>query len=373
MHFASYHPRTFERPHRRLKVLVVEEGASLNCNIFRGAEDHDYEILDCGADQKNSGSFRKKWRKVHAAIQERAYDVAVVTERKHCFWRKGAGPASAVWRWTKAWLGEPWRAAHLLVPRQLTRAGIPWALVDRNDQVLLNEGSHLFFRDCTTFFVRELLTNRYEIFQAYRRGEPGCRLWPRGPRTEYPLDKIRPISLGLQVPEEKFQKLPREKKHDIFFCGLMDLRTPRISALEEVQESAAREGWKLKLADRVPQDEFLKTCAESWLVLSPSGNGWDCWRHSEVLMAGAVPLINYPWIERYAPLRDREHVFFYSPEKGHLSEVIRKALADRGALRTMALAGAEHVRQYHTYQALRDYLLSETLRMAISPEGKARS
>ena len=24
MHFASYHPRTFERPHRRLKVLVVE-------------------------------------------------------------------------------------------------------------------------------------------------------------------------------------------------------------------------------------------------------------------------------------------------------------------------------------------------------------
>ena len=53
----------------------------------------------------------------------------------------------------------------------------------------------MFFRDCTAFFVRELLTNRFEIFHAYRRGEPGvpvvAAMWPR---TEYPLKKIRPIS-----------------------------------------------------------------------------------------------------------------------------------------------------------------------------------
>jgi len=177
------------------------------------------------------------------------------------------------------------------------------------------------------------------------------------------LKKIRPISLGLQVPEEKFRGLPTEKKYDLFFCGTTDMRTPRVSALEEIRASAAREGWNLKLVDRMPQDEFLRTCAESWLVLSPSGNGWDCWRHTEVLMAGSVPLINYPWIERYAPLRDGEHVLLYSPEQGHLTQVVRQALSDREKLRQMAAAGREHVLRYHTYQALRDYLLAETLQM----------
>jgi hypothetical protein len=369
MRFASYHPRAFDRPNRRLRVLVVEEGSSLNCNIFRGATDHDYDILDCDAAQSDPASFRRKWREVQRKITHQAYDLAVVTERKYAFWRRGAGPVSGLWRLAKAWLTHPWRVAHLAVPRALTKAAIPWALVDRNDQVLLNEGSHMFFRDCTAFFVRELLTNRFEIFQAYRRGEPGCRLWPGGPRTEYPLKKIRPISLGLQVLEEKFHGLHVEKKHDIFFCGTTDMRTPRVSALEEIRASAEREGWKLKLVERMPQDEFLKICAESWLVLSPSGNGWDCWRHTEVLMAGSVPLINYPWIERYAPLRDKEHVLLYSPEQGHLTQVIRSALAGREGLRRMAHAGREHVLRYHTYQALRDYLLTETLHMAGEKKG----
>jgi len=363
MRFASYHPGELSRPDERLKVLILEEGPTLNCDIFRGASDHEYEVLDCDASQTNPAAFRRPWIEVCQKISRRAYDVAVVSERKYCFWRRGAGPAAALWRLAKAWLTQPWRIAHLTVPRHLTRAGIPWALVDRNDQVLLDEGSHIFLRDCTTFFVRELLTNRFEIFQAYRRGEPGCRLWPGGPRTEYPLKKIRPISLGLQVREEKFRGLPTEKKHDIFFCGTTDMRTPRVSALEEIRASAEREGWRLKLVERMPQDEFLRTCAESWLVLSPSGNGWDCWRHTEVLMAGSVPLINYPWIERYAPLRDKEHVLLYSPEQGHLTQVIAQALTDRESLRRMARAGREHVLRHHTYQALRDYLLAETLQM----------
>ena len=372
MRFASYHPGDLPRPEERLRVLILEEGPTLNCNIFRGATDHNYDVLDCDAGHTNPAAFRKKWKEVEQAIDRRSYDVAVVTERKYCFWRRGTGPASALWRWGKAWLRQPWRIAHLQVPAALTRAQIPWALVDRNDQVLLNEGSHRFFRDCTAFFVRELLTNRFEIFQAYRRGEPGCRLWPGGPRTEYPLKKIRPISLGLQVPEEKFRGLPTEKKYDLFFCGTTDMRTPRVSALEEIRASAAREGWNLKLVDRMPQDEFLRTCAESWLVLSPSGNGWDCWRHTEVLMAGSVPLINYPWIERYAPLRDGEHVLLYSPEQGHLTQVVRQALSDREKLRQMAAAGREHVLRYHTYQALRDYLLAETLQMTAGAAGKPK-
>jgi len=245
----------------------------------------------------------------------------------------------------------------------LTRRGIPWALVDRNDQSLPREGNHLFFRDCTAFFVRELLANRYEIFPSYRRGEPGCRLWPRGEWVEYPVDKIRPISLGLQYPEKHFAGLPTEKTHEIFFCGTTQLRFPRISAVAELEKVASVKGWRFLRVERIEAGKFLRLCAQSWLVLSPSGNGWDCWRHTEALMAGSVPLINYPWIERYAPLRDGEHVLFYSPEQGHLTEVIRTALASKERLREISRRGRAHVLAYHTYPALRDYLLGETLRM----------
>jgi|GEM_PF-1869123 len=364
---SEYRPRPPRALGRRLQVLVLDEGPTLNCNLFRGADDHDYEFLDCDKDRKDVRKFRNQWATIKRKIRAGAYDVGVVTDRGYSFWRTGTGPVSAAWRWLRAALYRPWRIAHLAVPMAMTRRGIPWALVDRNDQSMPREGNHLFFRDCTAFFVRELLANRFEIFPSYRRGEPGCRLWPRGGWVDYPVEKIRPIGLGLQYPEGHFAGLPTEKKHDIFFCGTTALRYPRMSAVAELEQAAPREGWRFFRAGRISAEGFLQACAQSWLVLSPSGNGWDCWRHAEALMAGSVPLINYPWVERYAPLRDGEHAFFYSPEGGHLTETVRRALANKERLRVFSREGRRHVLTYHTYSALRGYLLAETLRMASTP------
>ena len=76
---------------------MVEEGTSLNCNIFRGATDHDYDILDCDAAQSDPASFRRKWREVQRKIAlSKLIDLAVVTERKYRFLAKrrrtGLGP-----------------------------------------------------------------------------------------------------------------------------------------------------------------------------------------------------------------------------------------------------------------------------------------
>jgi ABC-type multidrug transport system fused ATPase/permease subunit len=57
----------------------------------------------------------------------------------------------------------------------------------------------------------------------------------------------------------------------------------------------------------------------------------------------------------------------FETERGLIEELARFTFprqADREGLCRMAQAGREHVLRYHTYQALRDYLLTETLDMA---------
>jgi hypothetical protein len=80
------------------------------------------------------------------------------------------------------------------------------------------------------------------------------------------------------------------------------------------------------------------------------------------LTSGSVPLINYPWIERYAPLQDKKHCFFFSVERGHLTEVIAQALSVKEKLGQMTKEGQTWVWSHHRQEALRNYVIHETLR-----------
>jgi len=349
---------------RRLKILLVDEGDTMNAEFLRGATEHDVDRLDCGPAADADGGFRFRWKEVGKKISQKEYDLAVVTDRKHCFWRPGAGLVSGLFRLGKAALAEPSRLAHLQIPIELSKARIPWALLERNDQCLIREGNHLLFHLASRVFVRELLQNRFEIFQAYRQGADRMRLWPKAFRAgrQVPLDieKIRAISLGWR-PGSILDEPAGEKIHDIIFCGQESLRTPRMAAVHELKESAEREGWKFFYPGELGQEEFHRECGRAWLCLSPSGNGWDCYRHYEALLTGSVPLINYPWIERYAPFEDGKHCLFFSVERGHLTAVVRKALQNKDLLRSIAKEGAARVQKYHSHAALRNYLIHETL------------
>jgi hypothetical protein len=81
---------------------------------------------------------------------------------------------------------------------------------------------------------------------------------------------------------------------------------------------------------------------------------------------GSVPLINYPWIERYAPFEDGKHCLFFTVDRGHLTAVIRKALQNKDLLRSIAKAGAARVQKYHSHKALSNYVIQETLAISRS-------
>ena len=107
--------------------------------------------------------------------------------------------------------------------------------------------------------------------------------------------------------------------------------------------------------------EFYRRAARAWLVWSPEGLGWDCFRHYEALACGSVPVINQPTIECHRPLLAGEHAFYYDTNPGRLTQTIRNALADKARLRAMARAGQAYVMAHHTQEAIARYVVETTL------------
>ncbi len=123
---------------------------------------------------------------------------------------------------------------------------------------------------------------------------------------------------------------------------------------------------------RLPRKEFYERCARAWLVWSPEGLGWDCFRHYESAACRSVPVINRPRIVWHEPMQEGVHCFFYEPSGGNLAAVVKAALADKEKLRTMAEAGREHVLRHQTPTAICEYILQECAR-SCRPDGRPGS
>jgi hypothetical protein len=153
-----------------------------------------------------------------------------------------------------------------------------------------------------------------------------------------------------------------EKHVDIFFAGRVDHAPDiRVKGLAQL-EALATEGVRVDISrERLSRRDFLARCARALIVWSPEGLGWDCFRHYEAALCGAVPLINLPTIRRHAPLFHGVHALYYAVEDNGLQETIRAALADRDRLVTMGQAARNYVLRHHAHTAICDYVVRECL------------
>lgn len=51
------------------------------------------------------------------------------------------------------------------------------------------------------------------------------------------------------------------------------------------------------ITNRITQEAYLKNLSNSMFVVSPEGNGLDCYRHWEALVAGAIPIIKHSLLD----------------------------------------------------------------------------
>jgi hypothetical protein len=150
---------------------------------------------------------------------------------------------------------------------------------------------------------------------------------------------------------------PPEKRVDVFFAGRLETSAVRLAGVPELR-ALAREGVRVDLApERLDRPEFYRRSARAWITWSPSGYGWDCFRHYEAPLCGSVPLINEPSIVRHAPFRAGEHALYYRVAPGELNRAVRTALADRRELARIAAAARDHVLRHHTLERVCEHVV----------------
>jgi hypothetical protein len=169
-------------------------------------------------------------------------------------------------------------------------------------------------------------------------------------------DRVRPLPLFL--PNEDRVPLSCKKDIDIFFAGALcnGIRTDAVEAARNLSGHGLR---VVIPPGPLPYSEFMAALARSWLVLSPEGYGWDCYRHYEACLAGSVPVINYPSYRRHLYLQHGVHCFYYAPGDGSLGELLVAVLANKERLLRMAEAARQHVLANYTRSAVARYILRE--------------
>lgn len=231
-----------------------------------------------------------------------------------------AAKVTAPWHRT-IWrtLAAPFRFHELswhLFHRRLCGTTVPLVVVDRQDVPRLTETEAGWLDRCRFWFMRELSPNRMNLFLNMNRRCGDVVNVGRQPRLNRNFHKLEAFGLGFDSAEMRDlpKVAPEEKIYDLFYSGANHTSTVRQRGLEEVRALQAR-GFRVFLPEsRLARDEFFQACARSWLVWSPEGQGWDCYRHYEALMVNSVPLINLPTVEHLAPLLDGEHCLYYRSE-----------------------------------------------------------
>jgi hypothetical protein len=242
---------------------------------------------------------------------------------------------------------------------------VPVAVMDLEDYAHIDWWNFGLIDRATLYFKRELPPDEWRLFSKTGTSTLPSGRFRRSERFRERAAKLRPVSLGM--PTTWAPDLPTghvEKKTDVFFAGNVSGMPVRERGVAELKALAA-EGIRVDIPEgRLPRAEFYKRCAEAWLIWSPEGYGWDCFRHYEAPACGTVPLQNVPSIRRHAPTHDGEHAFFHGPEEGELARTIRMALGDKERLVRMAAAAKAHLEAHHTGEAIARHVVEATLAAA---------
>jgi len=229
----------------------------------------------------------------------------------------------------------------------------PLIVFDTRDRTDIS--MHIFpaLAKCAIYFKREYPLDRAKLypFNASSR---------RKQFIDEHAEKLRPTSLGLDAWKMELMPAgPVTKTSDIFFAGQAHtgVRKRDYPKLLSLVESGVRVDVP---SEKLSREEYYRRCAASWLVWSPEGSGWDCFRHYEAAYCRSVPVMNSPTIHTHQPLRDYEHAFYYD-ERKPLDHVVMSALADKDKLLQMAEAGHRHVELHHTHEALCRMIIDSAL------------
>jgi hypothetical protein len=308
-------------------------------------------------------TLRAAWR-LRRALRDGHYDLVISCSNADPVWRPDRSWAVNLFKFARKLLRQRSSLGLYLVPWMLADTKVPLAIYDWEDNTIIARKNWGLLDRATRYFKTQSPRNPYKAFLFQDKRNDCLFNIVRQARYAPLAEKLRPYSVGITVPENWAALQAVEKKTDVFFAGAAHYSWVRLEGMRHL-EQMRDEGYAIDLHvtthGRLPQEEFLRRCAQAWLVWSPEGAGWDCSRHYWAPLMGSVPLLNHPDTRRHQPLIEGTHAFYYGVEGDDIRRVVALALRDKARLRQMAAVGATFVREHHTHAALADYLISETL------------
>ena len=307
--------------------------------------------------------------RLRRALAAGAYDLVISCSNPDPVWREGRSWLSNFGKFLRKLVREPSSLGFYLLPWMLGDTKVPLAVYDWEDNTIIARKNWGLLRRATCYFKTQSPRNPYKAFLFQDKRNDCLFNIVRQPIYGEWAAKLRPFGVGVTLPPDWQEPRAVEKKTDVFFAGAAHYSWVRREGLRQLEELRA-EGYAIDLhvtgpdVASIPPDQFLRRCAEAWLVWSPEGAGWDCMRHYWAPLTGSVPLLNHPDTRRHAPLIDGVHAFYYGVEGDDLKRAVRLALKDKPRLRTMAAEACEFVHPRHTHAALAEHLIAETLRSA---------
>jgi hypothetical protein len=235
------------------------------------------------------------------------------------------------------------------------------AILDLTDHLTIHPNDRKMLNLCDLYFKRELASNKWNSFEAIL---PTGRCL--GQTTELPayqrnLQKLRPISLGIDASRNLAAKTVGfdNKKYDVFYAGADHGGIPARQQSKQLLKRLASEGYEvLSPTERLSEKDFRQAIRDSWLCLSPAGVGWDCYRHYEIALHGSCPVMSIPEIYAYQPFEHGISGFYFYNEEG-LYRLVTALLANKQEIEKVTRTAGVHVRQYHTFDRLAEYIYSE--------------
>jgi len=235
--------------------------------------------------------------------------------------------------------------------RLAARVGIPFVTVDLRDPCFVYPWDWPLLRDGFLYFKREL------FFWPVRSLLPLSVY--HGEQVNQHADKLRPLSYGIlqSVIPEKVRPFA-ERDIDVFMSGSVNpLRIAMGRRLEQLKGE-----FKIEVCwERIDRTAYFDRLGRSKLVLCVESFGCETWRMYQVSASGAVPLINWPYVQNAFPLEPNRHAIYYSCIGDDFERQVRLALADPARLAEISQATRAFTKQYKDRAALGRYVVETAL------------
>jgi len=365
-------------PEKRLRILALWGASHFEdylTSVFLNNPKYDFEIVSGDRSKKRSphaASLGRLWA-LRKKLERGEFDLVLSGPIQNSPWPRNKRLATRLaqafryFTYKRRMLDTFW--TYWLLAGKLRRQ-VPLAVIDFLDTSYVLPRDYPLLKAATLYFKLNLY------------------FWPR--RSLMPLEtflgmrrvtaytpKLRPLTNGIPRRRIPDQARPmRERDIDLCVTGTI---IPNRSADDidpfpdftfnpirrEIYERCSRlkDRYKIFCIDGVvPKDEYQELLQRSKLMICTESFGCETFRHYEVAVSGAVPLINWPYAQNYMPLQPNLHAIYFSLIGDDFERTIADALSNPERLETIARQARAFTIQHKEHLHLGEIIIDETLR-----------